>query len=238
MRYSIILFLAAVGMLALPALAQPPDKPAERGDRLRGEIRERVLKEFDKDGSGLLNEEELAKLRNTMRDAMREIVEPRVREGRRGPDAVGRGPADRRGPLAQRGPADPPDPEADRGPSGRRGSEGRPGVGDGPRGRQGRARGPLAGPSPPPILEPLFDWFDRDDNDQLSREEFATFADFLRRHHPRHPGGPPDGPRFGRGSPGGPPPRGEDRPERRGPDGPPQWPDGPPPDESAPDDAI
>ncbi|MCI0333593.1 MAG: hypothetical protein L0228_10270 [Planctomycetes bacterium] len=60
--------LGGVGLLTLPAMAQPPDG-GDKGDRpARGEMRERMLKEFDKDGDGILSDEERQKARESMRD--------------------------------------------------------------------------------------------------------------------------------------------------------------------------
>src|SRR5262245_1270224 len=109
MRYWITGFIVvAAGLMALPAMAQPPEGRPELGDRGRGsDVRERVRAEFDKDGDGRLNDEE----REAARDAMRE------RRGREDGDNPPRGEGRRDG---------------DRGPEGRRG-EGRRGP-DGPDG--------------------------------------------------------------------------------------------------------
>jgi hypothetical protein len=98
---------------------------------------------------------------------------------------------------------------------GRRGREGRPPRGpDGRRGPEGR--GP-AGPPPggprgpgfPPNPERLFNAYDEDKNDQLSRDEFEKLMGKLRELGRPGPGRPP--------GPGGPP---EFRRRGGGPDGP------------------
>jgi len=195
MRYYVLASIAVVGLMALPALAQPPENDGEKGDRpRRAEMRERMLKEFDKDGDGRLNDEE----RQTARDTMRE------RFGRRGPD----GERDRKGePRAK----DRKGKKGDRGPHGPR-----------------DFRGPGGGP-PPEMLKRLFNRFDEDENDSLSRDEFAKLAEFLHHHRHHRPGppsaGPPRGPRFDDRGPDGPPPGGEEFRRRHRPEGPP----GPPP---------
>jgi hypothetical protein len=197
----VLTFLGA-SLVALTTLAQPPDDRSEKADRPRGpEMRERLLKEFDKDGDGKLSEEE----RETAREAMRERF-------RRWRDEAGPRDDDAKGKKGGRRP-------------------------DGER----RRHGPEGGPPNP---DALFDRFDEDDNDALSRDEFKKLADFVRHHRHGPPGGPPGppprGPRFDFRGPDGPPPRdgGEFR-RRRRPDGPPGpgGPPGPPPrDESRGDD--
>ncbi len=90
MRYLLSSFVVlTVGLLAMPALADPTDKEAKQGDGgPRAEMREKMLKEFDKDGDGKLNDEERAKAH----EKMRELHGERGRgEGRRGAEAH-RGP--------------------------------------------------------------------------------------------------------------------------------------------------
>lgn len=119
------------------------------------------------------------------------------------------------------------------------------GRGEGrPRGRGGPKDGdrrPGRGPDgPKPRLESLFEWFDANHDNMLSRGEFAELSRFVQRRRHRGPGpGGPDERGFGRRGPEGPPPgdgfgprgrrgpRWGDGPGRRGPDGPPP-PDGPP----------
>lgn len=196
MRYFLFSAIAATGLLAVPALAQPPENGEQRGDRpRREEMRERMLKEFDKDGDGKLSDEERQKAREAMRE----------RFGRRGPDG-GRG--------------------RDGGP---RGKDGKGKKGDRGPDRWHGHHAPGGGPPPPPHFEMLFNRFDEDKNDVLSRDEFAKLAEFLHHHrHHRHgppPAGPPRGPRFDDRGPDGPPPGGEEFRRRHRPEGPP----GPPP---------
>lgn len=61
--------ITLAGLLALPALAETPDEGGKpEGRPGREEMRERVLKEFDKDGDGKLSDEERQKARETMRE--------------------------------------------------------------------------------------------------------------------------------------------------------------------------
>ena len=173
MRYYLFATMAVAGLMALPALAQPPEDGGKKGDRpSREEMRERMIKEFDKDGDGKLSDEE----REKAREAMRERFGRRGAEGRPGRDG---------GPRGEYGKGK----KGDRGPDGRRG-----GPGDGPR---------------PPHFERLFDRFDEDKNDALSRKEFKKLAEFVREHRPGPPGGPRRGPRFDGRGPDGPPRDGE-----------------------------
>jgi hypothetical protein len=203
-----LLLGVAIGLLAaMPAcvaMAEDETSPAaqveqpprpERGPGARNpEFRERMLEEFDKDGNGELDEAERQALRETMRERREEM---RERFGR-GPD----GPPPPRGEGREGPPRDFDRPPGPGGPEGRRGPGGPPGPG-------GPGHGKHGGPSPKPI-EGLFQWFDSNNDDQLSREEFGDLAKFV--HHRRHQG-PPGGPE-GRG------PRGREF-DGRGPDGPP-----------------
>ena len=121
MRYlfSSFVFLVA-GAMALTAMADD-DKETKKDDGgPRAEMREKILKEFDKDGDGKLNDEEREKARDKMREFHRgprgeggEPGEGRRRDGRgpegRGPE--GRGPEGRRGPGGPDGPPKLPKPE-------------------------------------------------------------------------------------------------------------------------------
>jgi hypothetical protein len=181
-------------MLAGAAIAQEADKPdaprregrGEGGDRPgREEMRERMLKEFDADKDGKLNDEEREKARE-------------ARQGRMGREG---GPGEGRPPRGE-----------GRGPEGRRGPG--PGGHDGP----GPGGPPPHGPGFPPNPMRLFNAFDADKNEQLSKDEFEKLMGKLRELMPppprfRGPGGP-DGPGPGPGRPG----FGEGR--RRGPEGP------------------
>jgi len=202
-RLSVMTFLAA-GLLAMPALAQPPGEAGEGGDQPRRPARERILRAFDKDGDGRLNDEEREAMRQQvgdrfeeLRGQMRELFEERrpdsarQRQGRR-PDAG------RDGQRRPRG-------EADRQRARRRG----PGQPRGP-------IGPMGGPRER-NLETLFAWFDIDGDNMLNRREFAELSQFVERRRPGPPGGPA-GPRLGRRGPDGQAGRGGDRNvEGRGP---------------------
>ncbi len=204
MQSSLFGTLAIGGLLALPALAQPPEV---RGDRPgREEIRERMLKEFDKDGDGKLSDEEREKLRETMR----------ARFGRRGPDGRPGAPqrkleaGKRDGEKSEKAKGDKRERGGGRGKDGRRG----PG-GAGERGRR------MGGP-PHQLSAIIFQRFDADGDDMLSRGEFEKLAQFVEQQRQRGPGGPPGGSRFEGRRPGG-RRRGGDAfgPMRRGFDGPP-----------------
>jgi hypothetical protein len=90
----------------------------------------------------------------------------------------------------------------------------------------------------------LFNRFDEDQDNELSRDEFMRLTHFMRRMRMGPPPGPPGGPRFDRGRPEGPPPRGafrdptprDDRPSRA--DGPPPPADQPAPEEASPDEIL
>lgn len=222
MRNMILGMIAMAGLLALPAMAQPPEKGGDKGDRPRGgEFRERMLKEHDKDGDGKLSEEERKAAHEDMHQKMHERMlkefdkdgdgklsdeerqkareSMRERFGRGGKDGRPRaeGKPDRKGDRAKGGKK--PGRDGDRGPDGFRGPHG-PG-------------GPMGGrPIPPP--EELFKKFDADSNDSLSRDEFMKLAEFVKEHHPRRPMGPHGQPRFEGRRPDG--PRGDRRPPRDG----------------------
>lgn len=104
MRYlfSSFVFLAA-SVMALSALADPADKDAKKGDdKSRAEMREKMLKEFDKDGDGKLSDEE----RETARAKMRELHGDKKGKGEGGEGK--RKPEGGRGPEARGGPGGPP----------------------------------------------------------------------------------------------------------------------------------
>lgn len=113
MRYLMASFVfLAVGLLALPARADDDDKDAKKADDgPRAEWREKMIKEFDKDGDGKLSDEEREKAREKMRELRgdRGRGGPGGPEGRRGDGP--RGPEGRRGPDGRRpegGPDGPP----------------------------------------------------------------------------------------------------------------------------------
>jgi hypothetical protein len=110
MRYlcsSFVFF--TVGLLAMSAIANPADKGAKKGGgKDRAEMREKMLKEFDKDGDGKLSDDE----REIARDKMRELRGDRKgNKGERGKGERGEGrrrPPEGRGPDARRGQDGPP----------------------------------------------------------------------------------------------------------------------------------
>lgn len=173
----------AIGLfMVIPSSTWAEDEtPKDRPPR-DGEHKQRVLEKFDEDGDDKLNDEE--------RQA--------AHEARRGDDQRSRG--DRRHGERRRGPDSPDGPprgEHRRGP-------GRP---DGP--PDGRF-----GPPPPPMdPEQMFERLDGDGDGHLSLDEFRDGMKRMRPPGPprgfgegdrgRGPGGPPDGPRFRRGGPGG-----------------------------------
>ncbi len=246
-----LLSLLGAGLLAMPAVAQPPEKPADKPPAGDSAMKQKILAVFDTNNDGQLDRSE----RQAMRAAMMEHFGG-------GPDGRGRGPGDR-APEGRRRPDGPP-PGEGRGPEGRRGrgpgsseargpdgSRGSEGRGPDRRGPEGR-RGPGGPDGPPPRMpnpERLFNRFDEDKDGSLSKEEFLNFTKFMREHRPQ---GPPTGMRGGPGSGEGrgfgPPARGEfdrrgggeGRRTRRpdGPPGPPNRPEGPTPPADGPDDAI
>lgn len=120
MRYLTLATMLALGLLAVPALANPAEGDNKAGKSDRPPTREQVVKEFDKDGDGKLNEKE----REKAREAMRERFGPRrgedrgPRADRRSPDGPprARGPEGRRGPGPERssGPQHSPPPSPER----------------------------------------------------------------------------------------------------------------------------
>jgi EF hand len=225
--------LLFVGLLALPALAQPPDDPGKDGGPPprhghNPEVRQKLLELFDHNKDGTLDRNELMELRMTIREEFapagpgpegRGMDGRGPRDGRDG-DRRGRDGRDGRGPDA-RGPDGPPpggpDRFADRGRDGwrhdgdARGPDGPPPGGpgrDGPdaRGPEGR-RGPGGPdgrpPRPRPNPEALFKRFDANKDGQLSMEEFGQLTEFVREHRPMGPPPGPEGRRFGRGGPDG-----------------------------------
>lgn len=229
---NLIMTAAFVGLLALPVAAQEPDgggpPPADP------ELKQRILTAFDTNGDGELDRAE----RQAIRRGMQAFFTPAGPEGR-GP--AGRDPEGRRGPRGQRGPGARPGPDAIAGPDAAQGPDGpddRPprdrDAARRPRDGRGGPGGPDGQAGPPNPMR-LFNRFDEDQDNELSRREYVRLTRFVReRFHPGPPPGGPDGPRFDRGRGDGPPPmdgpRGEFR--RRGwrDDRPPRA-DGPPPAE-------
>ena len=133
------LTVVVAGLISLPAFAQPPEDGGERGDRPgREEMRERMLKEHDKDGDGKLSDEERQAAREQMRERMTKEF-----------DKDGDGELSDEEREAMR--------ESMRERFGREGREGRPGPREDDAGRKdgvasevasGDRRGPEGGPGP------------------------------------------------------------------------------------------
>src|SRR6476646_5399585 len=60
--------LVAASVLAVTAIAQPPEKDGKKGDGKRAEMREKMLKEFDANNDGKLDDAERAKAKEKMRE--------------------------------------------------------------------------------------------------------------------------------------------------------------------------
>lgn len=205
--------------------------PEGRGDRPAPPDPNALFDEFDADKDGQLSREEFTKLTETRRGFMRG-GRP---QGGRGPrDSVSREGGDRPGPPPERrdgefdrqpplqnqverpdgpprGPREGrPDGEGRRGPRGE-GFGPPPGPG-GPEGRGPQGRGPEGQRGPDPNR--MFDRFDADGDDQLSREEFTNLAERLREMRERM-GDAAQRRGGGRGGEYGPPGRGRPpRPQR------------------------
>ena len=213
------ILVALSGLPALPVLAQPPDQPDASGDRPGRPVRERILRAFDKDGDGRLNDEEREAMREQMGERFEELSQRMRRDlsDERGPDEdrdrrpAGRRARERRsygaGDRERRADAD-------------RRQERRPDEGDrwrtdrrGP----GRPRAPLSPVGGPPgrNLYGLFGWFDTDGDNMLSRREFAELTQFVERRRPRRPDSAA-GQRIDRRGRENPPPRGSEEFGRRG----------------------
>jgi len=216
MRYLTHVLILSAGLWALPALANEP-KDGEEHDRPGREMREKMLKEHDKDGDGKLSDEERKAAKEAMRERMKKEFdkdgdgklndEERQKMRAAMHEKFGKGKGGGRD-DGKKGRKDGRD---------RRGPDFRP---DGPPGPRGHGGPPL--PSP----EKMFNKFDEDKNDSLSRDEFKKMTRFVHEHlrmgpPPRLPGW--DG---GRRDFRGPGPGGRG-PEFRRPDGPPRDGDGP-----------
>jgi hypothetical protein len=211
MRFRLhLLSLLGAGLLALPAMAQTPEKPADEPPKGDPAMKQKLLDNFDANKDGTLDHKEARAIGRALRENF-DVGPPGDRgpEGRRRPDGPprgeGRGPEGRRG----RGPGGPDD--GDRGPRGPRGGEGRGPEGRGPEGF-GRG-GPGGRPPGPPNPERLFNRFDENEDGSLSLEEFTALTHHMReRMAMRPPMG--RGPGFERGR--GPEGRGFDGPPRDG----------------------
>lgn len=222
--------MLGVGLLALPAMAQPP-RDGDGPPPPDPEMKQKMLDTFDTNHDGSLDGPERRQIRRAMQEFFPggpEGPRPAARGGREGgpPPEADRGPEGRRGPRGEAGP--PRDRERARNRERNRGDRG-------PEGRRGRGDG--AGPPRQPRPERLFNAFDEDDNDQLSLDEFRRLTDFMRdrlamnpppqaRGRGPRPDGPPRGGEFGRRGPRGPEGRRPPRPE------------GPPPEGRAPEEAA
>ena len=223
-----LLTLLGAGLLALPALAQTPEKPADEPPAGDPAMKQKILDVFDTNKDGNLDRAE--------RQAMRRAMAENFGGGPGGPGAGDRGPAGRRrpdgppqgegrGPEGRRG-RGPDDGPGDRGPRGPRPGEGRGPDGRGPEGFG--PGGPDGRPPGPPDPERMFNRFDEDKDGSLSKDEFMEFTRFMRERMAMRPPmmGRGRGPE-GRGGFEGPPPRGEF--ERRGGEGRRRgWREGPP----------
>jgi hypothetical protein len=231
--------LLVVGLLAMPAVAQTPEKPADKPPAGDPAMKQKLLDNFDTNKDGTLD-------RTERREIGRAIWENfGGGPGDRGPGDRGQG---NRGQEGRRRPDGPP-PGGGQGPAGQRGRgpDGPP-PGPGGRGPESARRGGPDGRPPNP--ERLFNRFDEDKDGSLSKDEFKALTDFMRENRPMGP------PMMDRGGPGrgfdGPPPRGDfqrrdgegrRRGRREGPPGPPPGPEGPPPPadppaSDAPEDSI
>ncbi|NOZ38924.1 MAG: hypothetical protein GXP24_01700 [Planctomycetes bacterium] len=290
MRYLSRSFLEMAMCLVVSVLfagsAWAEDGTASDDDRAgrRGEMRQKMLEEFDADGDGELNEDERATAREAMRSRRGGKGKGNRAKGRKGKGNKAKG---QRGPK-RGGHGGPPDPgklfdkfdangdgqlsraefmklaEEVRPPRGRGDRDGarrkgpppkgkrrfdserplqnpsdRPGPsprGEGrrrfhdeedPRAHGPRGRGPRGSGARghqghgPPNPEKVFERFDENGDDQLSREEFMKLAGKMREMHERHGRGGERGMRGGHGPRRGPP--GEEGPQgRRRPPRPPQ----------------
>lgn len=171
--------LLGVGLLAWPALAQPPEKPADKPPAGDPAMKQKLLDNFDTNKDGTLDHAE-----------RREIGRAIWENFGGGPEGRGRGD---RGPEGRRHPDGPPSGEG-RGPEGRRGlgPQDGPGLG-GPDGRH-----------EPPNPERLFNRFDENQDGSLSKDEFMELTKFMHEHRPMGPPRMGRG-RPGRGSDGPPP---------------------------------
>lgn len=195
---------AKEGQAKEPSAAAATDEAGPpRGERAR----QWLLERFDEDKNGELSDAE----REKAREFRRERMEQMQREGRGPRSPEDRGPAAGSNPGRRRGPEG-------RGPAGRGPRDGRGPDGRGPEGRwegpsAGGPRGPgLPGPGAPGFMPNpmrLFNAFDEDKNEQLSKDEFEKLVGHLRAMRGAgRPVGPPGvrGPegRDGRGPGAGP----------------------------------
>lgn len=166
-------------VFAVGANAQEEGQRRSRPDRSRPGDRQppqRVLDRFDEDGDGKLSEQE----RQNMRQSFRRAQQRRQRDADRprGDDRQ------RRRPEARQRDGDRARPEARRRPPRDGERRARDGGGrDGQRDRGQGYRGPRrrGGPSSGGMANFMFDRFDRNDDNQLSRREFEAMSRAVRR---------------------------------------------------------
>jgi EF hand domain-containing protein len=216
MRYLLTSFAAAAASLLSISImaAEPGAKDANQDESaVRSEIREKLVKEFDKNDDGKLSDDE----RQEARQKMRELMEQRHRQ---------------RGDDGERGEHRRHDHGKDRDGHDR---DGHGPEGHGPDAHHDGRDGHDAGSPKMPKPEEMFSKFDKDGDGKLSKEEFMALAEYVHEHMPP----PPERPGFANRGPGPDgPPRGhfeghfEGRLEGRfvegniGPDGPPRFRDG------------
>ena len=215
MRFRLhLLTLLGVGLLAWPALAQSPDKPADEPPAGDPAMKQKLLDNFDTNKDGTIDRSEARSIGRALRENFDVGPPGRGDRGRAWPD---RGPEGRRRPDGPprdgRGPkVVVPKDAADAGRTmvlaivdrkvGVVAGEGRGPEGRGPegRGREGRGPGRPDGPPGPPNPERLFNRFDENEDGSLSLEEFKELTGFMReRMAMRGRGRGPGGPGFGRG---------------------------------------
>ena len=202
MRFRLnLLTLLGVGLLALPALAQPPEKPADEPPAGDPAMKQKLLDDFDTNKDGTLDRAEARAIGRAMRENF-DIGPGSGRtwpEGRPTARTVRRRVTDaapRAGAVADRTTV--------------------PAIVDRvvrDVARRSRTRGsgsrapvdPMVRRHRPPNPERLFNRFDENKDGSLSKDEFKQLTDFMREHRPMGP------PMAWRGGPGrgfdGPPPR-------------------------------
>jgi len=164
----------------------------------------KMFEKFDANGDGQLSRREFMKLAEAMRAHRQQRGPGKLGDARPGgPPIARRDNFDRDRPLQSPGDRPGPPPRSE----GRRRLQGDDGPRDRPRGPKGRGPGRQGPPDPAKV----FERFDENGDDQLSREEFMKLADHMREMRKRHGSGD-RGDREGRGPRRGPP--GEDGPPR------------------------